>query len=119
MQSRATTVEQYLAEAPPDRVAALQQMRELCRRIMPHLDESIAYGMPAYHLDGVMVTAFASQKNYIAFYAGRAAIEAHRAGLSGLSLGKGCIRYVRPAQIDFAVVRSIFEAMAGGKARAC
>ena len=119
MQSTAPTVEAYLSEVPADRVEALTLMRVLCREAMPHLQESIAYGMPAYHLNGAMVTAFASQKNYIAFYAGQAAIDTHRSALKGLSLGKGCIRYSRPAQIDFSVVRSIFKFMAAGKGSAC
>ncbi len=34
---------------------------------------------------------------------------AHRDRLAGLSVGKGCIRYRRPEQMDLDVVRSILQ----------
>ena len=34
---------------------------------------------------------------------------AHRDRLAGLSVGKGCIRYRRPEQLDLDVVRSILD----------
>ena len=49
--------------------------------------------MAVYKKDGAMVTAFANQKGYIAFYAGQAAIQAHKKELAGIDCGKGCIRY--------------------------
>jgi hypothetical protein len=51
MQSRATTVRQYLAELPPDRRAALQAVRKV---ILDNLDkdfeEGMQYGMIGYYL---------------------------------------------------------------------
>jgi hypothetical protein len=37
---------------------------------------------------------------------------AHRARLDGLSVGEGCIRYRRPADVDLDVVRSMLQAPA-------
>ena len=34
-------------------------------------------------------------------------LDAHRVELAGLSLGKGCIRYRRPDQIDWEVVATL------------
>ena len=57
-------------------------------------------------------TAFNNQKNYIAFYAGQTAIQAHKKELAGISCGKGCIRYTRPDRIDFDLVRSLLANIA-------
>jgi hypothetical protein len=82
MQSKATTVQQYLAELPPDRRAAIQAVREV---ILKNLDggyeEGMQYGMigyfvphrlyPAgYHCDPKTALPFASlssQKNHMGF----------------------------------------------------
>jgi hypothetical protein len=83
MQSKATTVEQYLAELPADRRAAIQAVRQV---ILKNLDkdyrEGMGYGMigycvphtvfPAgYHCDPKQPLPFAglaSQKNYMSVY---------------------------------------------------
>lgn len=83
MQSKATTVKQYLAELPPDRRAALETVRKV---ILDNLDkdfeEGMSYGMigyyvphrvyPAgYHCDPKLPLPFAglaSQKNHMAVY---------------------------------------------------
>ena len=55
--------------------------------------------------------AFANQKAYVSLYVLRqAALSAYGDRLTGLSVGKGCIRYRRSDQIDEAVVRSILGA---------
>jgi hypothetical protein len=83
MQSKATTVQEYLASLPADRRDAIERVREV---ILANLDkdyeEGMAYGMigysvphrvfPAgYHADprqGLMFAALASQKNFMSVY---------------------------------------------------
>ena len=112
VQSKAPTVAAFLKEADAARRPALTKMRKLVREMLPFADESMAYGMPTYRKDGRMVTAFNNQKNYIAFYAGQTAIQAHKKELGKTNCGKGCIRYTRPDKIDFDVVRSLLENIA-------
>jgi uncharacterized protein YdhG (YjbR/CyaY superfamily) len=92
----------------PDRREPLERLRGLCRDILADHEEVMAYGMPGYR-KGEFLTAFNSQKNYIAFYAGQAAIETFKDRLKGADCGKGCIRYKRIAAMDFDVIRSILE----------
>jgi uncharacterized protein YdhG (YjbR/CyaY superfamily) len=111
MPSGVATVEQYIADAPPERREALTTLRALCREVLAGFDEEIAYGMPSYLRDGVVEVAFASQKRYISLYVMRpGALDAARDRLSGLSIGKSCIRYRRPDQIDPATVRVLLDA---------
>jgi hypothetical protein len=119
MQSKATTVEKYLAELPEDRRAAIEAVRKV---ILDNLDsgyqEGMLYGMigyfvpheryPAgYHCDPKQPLCFiglASQKNHMALYmmcqyvygSGENSFRAAwtRTGKK-LDMGKSCIRFKR------------------------
>ena len=113
MQSLAKDVTTYLEEVPPERKAALEELRRLCRSILKGFEESMMYGGPVYSRNGVAEVGFASQKHFIGLYILRTDVmNAYRDVLSikGVSLGKGCIRYSKPEKIDFDVVKSMLNA---------
>lgn len=109
MKSKAQSVDEYLREVPEDRQATLSQLRKLCLDILVGYEESMAYGMPSYKRpDDEIEVAFASQKNYISFYILKEdVLNKSRADLAHLNLGKGCIRYRKPEQIDFDMVAKL------------
>ena len=120
MRSDAPTVEAYIAAAPVARRAALELLRRLCREGLPGYAETMRYGMPGYERDGVVEVGFASQKAYLSLYVLRtAAMQANLDRLAGLSLGKGCIRYRRPEQIDPETVRALLTATAADTGPVC
>ena len=116
MQSKAATVEQYLAELPEDRREALQAIRETILKNLPKgYEEGMQYGMigyfvphsvypPGYHCDPKQPLPFASlasQKNYISIYLGCIyMIAEHQAWFreawaktgKKLDMGKSCVR---------------------------
>lgn len=97
MQSKAETVDGYIAEAPPERQASLNRIRDLCRSILSGHEERVAYGMPTYARGDQAEFAFASQKQYLALYLMKPAVaEKNAAALADLDMGKGCIRYRKP-----------------------
>jgi uncharacterized protein YdhG (YjbR/CyaY superfamily) len=105
MRSSATTVAAYIEEQPSDWQPTLKKLRSACRRELQGYAESMQYGMPAYaRADQVEVT-FAKQAQYLSLYIlKKPVLDAHRGDLAGLSLGKSCIRYRRPDQIDWTLV---------------
>ena len=111
MQSEAKTVTKYLKEVPEERQASLAQLRALCLDVLEGYEESMEYGMPSYKKkDGEIEVAFASQKQYISFYLlKKDVLDKFRDQLSGLNVGKGCIRYRKPQQIDFKLVQQMLE----------
>ncbi len=120
MRSGATSVDDYLAEVPPARLAALEALRERCRRRLDGFDEAMVYGMPSYSRDGVVEIAFASQKNYISFYVLRGdVLDAHRPEFADADLGKGCVRFHRPDQIDMDPVESVLQETAASHGPIC
>jgi hypothetical protein len=83
MQSKATTVAQYLRELPPERRAAIEAVREvLLASLDPDIEEGMSYGMicysvphriypPGYHCNPKQALPFAglaSQKHYMSLY---------------------------------------------------
>lgn len=111
MISHAKNVDTYLEQVPPARREALTRLRDLCRNTLTGFEEVMDYGGPCYKREGTVEVGFASQKNYISLYIlQQEALNRHRALLTGLSVGKGCIRYTRPDKIDFAVVKRLLVA---------
>ena len=128
MTSKAPTVDQYLAELPPDRRAALQAVRAA---ILKNLDRGYEEGMqcgmigyyvphrvypPGYHCDPRQPLPFAglaSQKNHMAIYLmsvyGNSDEEAWlrqawaRSGKK-LDMGKSCIRFKKLEDLPLDVV---------------
>ena len=108
MQSKAADVAAYIEEAPPDRQTALARLRTLCLETLSGYEERMEYGMPVYARNGVGEVSFASQKQYISLYIPKMEVlDAHRDLLKGINMGKGCIRYRKPEQIDFDVVEKL------------
>ena len=80
MQSKATTVKEYLAELPPDRRAAISAVRKVILENLPEgYEEGMEYGMIGYFIplkrypvtyngQPLGIAALASQKNYMSVY---------------------------------------------------
>jgi uncharacterized protein YdhG (YjbR/CyaY superfamily) len=117
-------VDAYVERVDEGRRDAVRTLRDLCRTHLEGFAEGMKYGMPGYWrgpvADGEGEIGFAAQKQYLSFYVVRTDVmAAHRDRLPGLSVGKGCIRYRRPDQIDQAVVRSILELTAATRGPIC
>jgi uncharacterized protein YdhG (YjbR/CyaY superfamily) len=120
MHSTAPDVLTYLQDVPQDRVACLTELRQLCLNTLSGYEEGMDYGMPCYKKYGKVEVAFASQKRYIALYiAKQTVIDAYRGELTGLSVGKGSIRYPKPEKVDFKVIAKLLSATRDSPEQAC
>jgi uncharacterized protein YdhG (YjbR/CyaY superfamily) len=120
MHSTAPDVFTYLQHVPGDRIACLTEQRHLCLKALIDYEEGMDYGMPCYKKHGTVEVAFASQKRYIALYiAKQAVVDAYRGELAGLSVGKGCIRFPKPEQVDFAVITRLLRATRDSPEQPC
>jgi uncharacterized protein YdhG (YjbR/CyaY superfamily) len=120
MRSKAATIDEYIGEASLERRGALTLLRRLCREELSGFDEAMRHGMPSYLRDDTVEVAFASQKAYVSLYILRqAALDANAQRLGGLSVGKGCIRFRRPGQIDPTTVRSLLRSAASASGPIC
>jgi Domain of unknown function (DU1801) len=128
VQSKATTVKDYLAELPEDRRAAIQAVREVILENLDHeFEEGMQYGMigyyvphsvypPGYHCDPRQPLTFAglaSQKNHMALYLmcvygdqnHRTWFETEwkKAGKK-LDMGKSCVRFKKLDDLALGVI---------------
>ncbi|HMN40216.1 MAG TPA: DUF1801 domain-containing protein [Phycisphaerales bacterium] len=139
MQSKATTVDAYLASLPEDRRAALSALRAV---FLKNLDkdyrEGMQYGMigyfvphevfpPGYHCDPRQPLPFAgmaSQKGHLSLYmmctyshAGTKSWfeQAWRATGKKLDMGKACVRFKRIEDVPLEVVGEAIRRMPAKK----
>jgi uncharacterized protein YdhG (YjbR/CyaY superfamily) len=75
--------------------------------------------MPGYKRNGSLELSFASQKQYIAIYAKPDVVNEFRGELGIASIGKSCIRFRKPEDIDFAVIAKLLRRTAATPACAC
>ncbi len=126
MTSKATTVEQYLAELPADRQKPVAELRKIIKKNLPKgFQEEMTYGMigyviphslypKGYHCDPKQALPFiniASQKNFVAVY--HMGVYANKELLNWfvqeypkhttakLDMGKACIRFKKMETIPF------------------
>jgi len=107
--SKATDVASYIQEVPAERRAAIEKLRTLCRKNLTGYEECMEFGMPGYKRNGSLELSFASQKQYIALYVKPILADEFRAELGAASIGKSCIRFTKPEQIDFAVITKLLR----------
>ena len=129
MQLKATTVDQYIAEAPKERQEALQKLRTTILKYLPKgFEEAISYGMVGYVVPHSLYSAgyhcspelplpfisFASQKNSINFYhmgiyADKPLFnwfinEYTKFSKKKLDIEKSCMRFKKPEDIPFDLI---------------
>lgn len=102
-------VDAYLEELEADRRAALAQLRSLILEAVPGAVEGMKYRMPTYEYEGGILCAFASQKRYMSLYLAPDIVEKHRAELSGLDVGKSCVRFRKLEKLPLDTVGVILE----------
>lgn len=130
MQSRAQTVDEYLASLPEDRRNALATVRGVILRNLPEgYEEGMQYGMIGYYvpLSRYPVTyngqplgyvALASQKNYMSVYlmgiygneeAERWFREEYLKSGKKLDMGKSCVRFRRLEDLPLDLIGKVIS----------
>ena len=129
MQSKATTVEAYIAELPEDRQKMINEFRKVIKKNMPKgFQECMNYGMigwvvphskypGGYHCnpkDPLPFMGLASQKNSVNFYHmgiyGDPKLlkwftdEHAKASSKKLDMGKSCVRYKKAEDIPLKLI---------------
>ncbi len=93
MKKSSAAVDAYIAAFPPAAQEKLKAMRTLISRYAPGAVESIAYGMPAYKLNGKTLLYFGGYAKHIGFYATPTGHEKFSEALSVYKQGKGSVQF--------------------------
>jgi uncharacterized protein YdhG (YjbR/CyaY superfamily) len=103
------TIDDYLAGMPDDKRAALEQLREQIRALVPDATEVMSYGLPTFKLDGRWFVAFGATKKHCSFYAGGAPLESLAVELAGYRLWKGTINFPADQPLPAELVTKLIE----------
>jgi len=103
----ASEVDIYINSFPPEVQLRLNKIRAILRELVPEVEESISYGMPAYKLKGKPLIYFAGYKNHIGLYATPSGHEAFAKELSKYKQGKGSVQFPLEEEIPFELIERI------------
>ncbi len=62
------TIDAYIQSCPDDIRALLQRVREAVLEVAPDAEETIAYGMPSFKINGKRFIYFAAWKHHLGLY---------------------------------------------------
>lgn len=103
------SVDEYLEQFSGEVRARLDEMRAVIRATAPDAVESMAYGMPAYKLDGKPLVYFAGYAKHVGFYATPNGHEAFAADFARYAQGKGSVQFPHTEPLPVALVRRVVE----------
>jgi uncharacterized protein YdhG (YjbR/CyaY superfamily) len=106
--SPAERIDEMLAALPDDQHRALQSLRETIADAAPEAVEALSYSLPAFKYRGRPLASYGASTSHVAFYVmSPAAMEAHRAELTGYDTTKGGIRFQPDRPLPADLVRAI------------
>lgn len=97
------TVDEYIAQHPPQQQELLQQVRQTICRAAPNATEKISWGMPTYHQKENLVH-FAMHKSHLGFYPSPEAIEAFAKELEPYKKSKGAVQFPLAKPMPYALI---------------
>lgn len=99
------TIDEYIAQFPPEIQDRLQQIRKLVHEIAPHATERISYKMPTFETDGKVLVHFAVFKKHIGFYPIPSGTEQFAEELSQYKGGKGSVQFPLDQPLPLDLIR--------------
>lgn len=119
-------IDAYLAAVPEPQRTTLSSLRSTLQSLLPTADEGIAYGVPAYRVDGVAVAGFASYARHCSYFPmSGSVLSTVSASVEGYRTSKGALQFAIDAPLPTTLVRTLVKARlaelqqstAGGKKR--
>jgi uncharacterized protein YdhG (YjbR/CyaY superfamily) len=106
---KARNVTDYIATAPKEIQAKLNQMRATIKEVAPDATEYISYGMPVFKYEKPFI-GFAAMKNHIGLYPMSGSfVAAHEKELAGYTTSKGAIQLPLDKPIPVSLIKRIVK----------
>ena len=103
------TIDEYIANFPPDVQALLQKVRQTIKDAAPGAVETINYQMPTFKLRGKNLVHFAAYKSHIGFYPTPSGMEEFKQELAPYESGKGTARFLFDQPIPYDLITKIVK----------
>ena len=103
------TINAYIAAFPPAVQAILEQIRMTIRETAPDAEETMAYHMPTFTLNGQYLVYFAAYKKHIGLYPAPIGISEFTEDLAAYESGKGTLKFPFDKPIPFDLITNIVK----------
>jgi uncharacterized protein YdhG (YjbR/CyaY superfamily) len=107
MAEQFTSIDEYIANFPPDEQIILEAVRRTIRNVVPTADEAIAYRMPTFTLDGKSLVHFAGWKHHISLYPVPAADAVLEQDLAPYRSARSTVRFLLRDPIPYDVIERV------------
>lgn len=105
--TKATTIDNYIADFPKDIQRILQQIRTTIQKAAPDAEECISYAIPTFKMNGKNLVHFAAFKNHIGFYPTPSGTERFENELSKYKQGKGSVQFPLDQSMPLSLIEKI------------
>ena len=106
----AGSIDEYIAEFPPETQMVLEELRALIRATAPGVTERISYAIPAFDLNGRRLVYIAGWKKHVGLYPVSAgAAETFHDELKPYKQGKGSVQFPLEQPMPTDLIRRIVE----------
>jgi uncharacterized protein YdhG (YjbR/CyaY superfamily) len=106
--STASSIDEYIAEFPPETRKVLEELRALIKATAPGATEKISYAIPTFYLNGNLAH-FAGYAQHIGLYPGASGIEAFKEELKPYKSAKGSVQFPLGQPLPTDLIRRIVE----------
>jgi uncharacterized protein YdhG (YjbR/CyaY superfamily) len=107
--STAGSIDEYIAEFPPETRRVLEEMRALIRAAAPEATEAISYAIPTFDLNGRHLVHFAGYAKHIGFYPIPTGMVAFEEELRAYKQGRGSVQFPLSRPLPTDLIRRIVE----------
>ncbi len=114
--ARLTTVDEYIAQCPPEVRPILERLRAEIGKAAPKAVERISYQMPGFYLNGNLVW-FGLHTHHIGFYPTGEGIETFKEELAPYKKSKGAVQFPLDKPIPYPLIRRIVKHRVAEKTR--
>jgi uncharacterized protein YdhG (YjbR/CyaY superfamily) len=104
--AKPTTIDEYIAAAPPEARAKLRQLLTCIRAAAPGATEALKWSMPAFSYKRILVT-FAVFRRHIGFYPTPSAVAAFTKELARYKTARGSIQFPIDEPLPLPLIRKI------------
>ena len=105
------TLDEYLAQVPEPQRSTLQRVREHIHAAYPDVEETFAYGVPAFSIAGITVAGVAARKNGCSYYPmSGSVLDSFELGALGYTRTKGALQFPADAPLSLSLIRKLLEA---------
>lgn len=121
MRSTAASVDEYIAEFPPETQRVLTDVRAVIKAAAPDATEKMSYAIPTFDLRGRHLVHFAGYERHVGFYPGASGIAAFKDELKPYKHAKGSVQFPldqpMPVELMRRIVRFRVAENGGGATR--